>query len=109
MADKEVLEAIDRVAEKIDRVDTKVDRSNARLDTLATRMDVLVETTNHRLDEFTKKIDGKLDDGQLLTSVGFKLLNNKVIRWGFGVLAAALAGTTIWSHWANHMPEWLGF
>jgi hypothetical protein len=117
MADnKEVLEALARVEAantrmeaKIDRVDTKADRTNTRLDTLAGRMDTLVDTTNHRLDEFTKSIDGKLDDGELLTSLGFKLLNNKLFRWAFGVVSLAVVGTTVWQHWISTLPDWTGF
>jgi len=98
-----------RVEGKIDRVDGKVDRANERIDHVVGRMDNLVDTTNHRLDEFTKKIDGKLDDGELLTSVGFKLLNNKLFRWVIGVVAVAIAGTTVFEHWIGFLPDWMRF
>lgn len=98
-----------RMEGKLDRVDGKIDRANERIDHVVGRMDNLVDTTNHRLDEFTKKIDGKLDDGELLTSVGFKLLNNKVFRWGIGVVAAAVVGTTLWQHWLDLLPSWMRF
>ena len=106
---RDIRESVGRVEEKTDRVDGKVDRANLRLDGVVVRMDTLVETTNHRLDAFTAKIDGKLDDGELLTSVGFKLLNNKVFRWGFGIVVASLAGTTIIEHWTGFLPSWMGF
>jgi hypothetical protein len=98
-----------RMESKVDRVDEKVDRASERIDHVAGRMDSLVDTTNHRLDEFTKSIDGKLDDGELLTSLGFKLLNNKLFRWAFGVVSLAVVGTTVWQHWVSILPDWTGF
>jgi hypothetical protein len=96
---KDIIDAIARVEGKVDRVDEKVDRTAVRIDGLHVRMDNLVETTNHRLDDFTTAIDSKLDNSELLTSLGFKLLNNKFIRWGLGVALAAVAGTTTYQYW----------
>ena len=104
---KDIIEAIARVEGKVDSVDTKVDRANYRIDGLHVRMDNLVDTTNHRLDDFTTVIDGKLDDGELLTSLGFKLLNNKFIRWGLGVTLAAVAGTTTFQYWHGVVANFL--
>ena len=108
MADKEVLEVLRRVEEKLDRVDAKVDRTNTRLDTVVVRMDTLVDTTNHRLDAFTAALDGKLNNGELLTSLGFKLMNNKLVRWGLGIAAAAIAATTTYEHWVGLVERFFG-
>ena len=104
---KDIIDAIARVEDKVDRVDEKVERANKRIDGLHVRMDNLVDTTNHRLDDFTTVIDGKLDAGELLTSLGFKLLNNKFIRWGLGVALAAIAGTTTYQYWHEIVASFL--
>ena len=75
---------------------------------IESRMDTLVETTNHRLDDFREDLDKKVDKTALLTSVGFKLANLKVVRWGLGVVFATVAGTVAVQHWWNEILGLLG-
>lgn len=53
------------------------------------------------IDRMDTKIDGKLSDDQLLTSLGFKLLNNQAIRWVAGAVAAGIAGTVVYQEWSS--------
>lgn len=39
--------------------------------------------------DFAEKLDGKLANDQLLTSLIFQLLNNRYIRWAFGLVVGA--------------------
>lgn len=107
-SNKEILEAVNRVADHVARVDEKADRTNTRLDGIAVRMDSLVETTNHRLDAFTAALDGKLDNGELLTSLGFKLMNHKTVRWAAGLIATVVIGTAAYQHWASFFEGLFG-
>lgn len=73
------------------------------------RMVDLKEHVNEEIEllrkDFSRKIDGKLDSAALLTSVGFRLLNNQWVRWGFsGVILATLATLSL-QHWAEPVSE----
>lgn len=59
---------------------------------------------NHEIEVLTSKIDGKLDNAELLTSLGFNAMNNKFVRWGIGALVFATIGTVASSHWVS--PFW---
>lgn len=94
----------------LSRLDSGQHRLEEKIDRQTERMDVLVDTTNHRLDdfrlimdsqavEFRTAIRNKVDKTDLLTSVGFKLGNMKVVRWGLGILFAAIVGTTAVQMW----------
>jgi len=54
---------------------------------------------NDQLEVMSKQIDGKLDDNQLLTSLGFKLLNNKAGRWVIGVITFTALATIASERW----------
>lgn len=105
---KDILDAVTRVSEQVSRVDEKADRTNARLDTVVGRMDTLVDTTNHRLDDFTEALAEKQDKSSLLSSVGFKIAQNKVARWILAVGFAAFAATATYQHWLGLLENLVG-
>lgn len=108
ISNKDILDAVNRVSEQVTRVDEKADRTNVRLDTVVGRMDRLVETTNHRMDDFTIALTLKQDKSSLLSSVGFRLFENKLVRWGAGLIATAVAGTVTYSHWIGFLENLVG-
>lgn len=59
----------------------------------------LGEHVNHEVQLLSTKIDGKLDADELLTSLGFKLLNNRAFRWCLGVLAFTALASIASSEW----------
>ena len=98
-------------------VDT-LGRLEDKSDRLAIRIDTLVDTTNHRLDDFREtmalhraSVDAalakKADDSDLLESIGFKLGNNKVVRWAIGIAAASILATATFAHWWVSLLQWL--
>ena len=58
-----------------------------------------VELLRDRIDRQDTKIDGKLDNDDLLTSLGFKLLNNRWARWVAGLAVTSVVATAIRSEW----------
>jgi hypothetical protein len=60
---------------------------------------------NHEIDElkrdFMRKIDGKLDADQLLTSFGFKVLNNPWFRWMLGAALMSMLALVAYAQWSG--------
>lgn len=52
--------------------------------------------------EFIEKLDGKLSADQLLTSLGFRLLNNRWVRWAVGVIGFTAFGTFATDLWIRY-------
>jgi hypothetical protein len=67
----------------------------------------LTKHVNDDVEALNKVINGKLDDGQLLTSLGFALMNNRYARWALGVVFFAVIGSTLYQHRAWTLLEWL--
>ncbi len=65
----------------------------------------LKQHVNDELETMNLVIDHKLDDGQLLTSLGFSLLNNRWLRWIFGAAMAALFSTVAVKQWSGPVVE----
>jgi len=84
-------------------------RLENKTDRISERMETLVETTNHRLDDFRTDLDRKIDKNDLLSSVGFKLANIKAVRWGIGVAFTAVVSTVAVQHWWGEILHLLGF
>lgn len=59
----------------------------------------LKEHVNDEVDLIKTQIDGKLDNADLLKSIGFQLLNHRFVRWGVGAVAAAIVATLASAHW----------
>lgn len=105
-----LVESLRDIRSSVGRVEDKTDRMGERMDILGSRMDTLVMTTNHRLDDFwgtqsilSTELRGaiakKVDKTDLLSSVGFKLANIKVVRWGLGAAFASAVSTVAVQHW----------
>lgn len=108
-----IIESLRDIRSGVSRVEEKTDRTNERMDTL-------VNTTNHRLDDFRLSMDAhatefrtsigkKVDKTDLLTSVGFKLGNMKFVRWGLGLAFTATVGTAAAQHWWGEITSLFGF
>jgi hypothetical protein len=65
----------------------------------------LTRHVNDDVEALRKVINGKLDDGQLLTSLGFALLNNRYARWVIGIMIAAVTGTVAVQLWWHHVIQ----
>lgn len=57
------------------------------------------EAIEEHIELIKTQIDGKLGADQLLTSLGFKLLNNKWARWTVGVVGFTVVSTILTSQW----------
>lgn len=73
-----------------------------------------VELLQKSMKAMDARIDGKLDNAELLTSLGFKLANNRAFRWGAGVIAATTVSTVavrewIGPFWVNVIQKFAGF
>lgn len=101
-----------------DIVNARADRTDKRLDALETRMGSLETSTNHKVDalhdlievrrsELEKEIDTKADADSLLTSMGFYLMRNKVVRWVLGAAGAAVFATAVKAHWFTYLAHLL--
>jgi hypothetical protein len=108
ISNKDILDAVNRVSDQVTRVDEKADRTNVRLDTVVWRMDTLVETTNHRMDDFTDALTLKQDKNSLLTSLGFTLMETRVVRWSIGAAFAAAISTVAVQHWWGEILHLFG-
>ena len=67
------------------------------------------EAIEEHIGQLRSLIDGKLDDDELLTSIGFKLLNNRIIRWAVGALAVSAVSSVVVQHWQGPLADILRF
>ncbi len=68
------------------------------------------EAIEEHIEQLRTAIDGKLSNGELLTSLGFALMNHRWIRWTVGVLATAVLGRLAVQQWSGslaHVAEFL--
>lgn len=54
---------------------------------------------NDQLELMNIRIEQKVDKTELLTSLGFKLFNNKAVRWTAGVILTATVSTVAVKQW----------
>lgn len=79
-------------------------------DVLALREDFfdLKEHVNDELELMNAEIKTKVSSSDLLSSLGFKLLANKAVRWGLGVIATTAVGTIAAERWVPWLHELIG-
>jgi len=98
-----VLDGLARIEIKSDRLgermDNLVDTTNHRLDDFRISMDIHERRVNESLDTVVTSIKTKADKDELLTSMGERMMTNSLIRWGVGILFAALVGTATIEQW----------
>jgi len=94
----------DEIYEAVLEVKSEVLDSKLEIITLRQHVNHEVEILTDKVWGIDKRIDGKLSADQLLTSIGFKLLNIKWIRWALGGVAAATITQVAASHWVD--PFW---
>jgi len=108
-----LIESLRDIRDSVGRVEDKTDHTNRRMDTL-------IDTTNHRLDDFRLSMDahqrevrvaigGKADKEDLPQLVAARLLNNKIIKWAIGGIFGAVAGTAAVQHWWGDITSLFGF
>jgi len=94
-----VPKTIDEVYDAV--LDVKGDVLNTKKDVFALhqKIDSLDLRVNHEQEAFTKLLAKKIDRDnlpvELFKSLGFKLMNRRLIRWGIGVIAAWALGTLV--------------
>jgi hypothetical protein len=85
-------------------LDVKEDVLGVKADVIALKKHV-----NDDVESLRAIIDGKLDDDQLLTSLGFKMLNNRWFRWMFGALSTSILATYAVTHWGGNVGTVIRF
>lgn len=73
----------------------------------------LSEHVNHEVealnDAWLTKLDGKLDDAELLTAIGSKLLNNPWFRWAGSAMLLLMLADVAYAHWLGPISGWAEF
>lgn len=92
---------------KDDLIETKAGIVDVKADVVTVKESVLSLTghVNHEVEllqaDFTARINGKLDNDQLLKSLGFHMLNNRWFRWSFGFGSTSILLGLAYAQWSG--------
>lgn len=117
---EELLQQMKVMAAFTERRFNWVDRGQMRLEK---RMSALEDASNHKYDALSDLLDfqtkrgdlvilaltQKADKTDLISSWGFRVLNNRLARWAFGSAIAGMAAWLLASQWFMEMLKFLGW